>query len=364
MEDLETLCEGIAEGRSILAISSAAKEPNVALGWWSIGTQVGTAFADHPVFGSFPKSPWMDELWFRLIRRGAKDLSQSLPLGEMEPLAVGEGRDSYYLYLGENRIQLKTEDDVSQTSDESKTSGVSSVSDVFNAAQPSEAKVLATFAIDLLQDTPESLWLLDQCLDYVRSDAFDPTVRTDTNPMEISLPNGTTLGWMRVRKTTCEPGIWYTYHGDDAMQYVCRQDKIGNLLEWETAKVTMTELESANETNADNRCTFVFAGGMGYATEPQTDGFELLLDGQPVLTFDLPQTDQKSTTWTSDDGTISLKFDVLRLESNGQDFLGKFYLTVPASCVRNGEPTLVGVRSLGGGSLRWFGVNPLRNLRD
>ncbi len=368
LEDIETLCEGIAEGRSILAISSVAKEPNVALGWWSIGTQVGTAFADHPVFGSFPNSPWMDELWFRLIRRGAKDLSQSLPLGQMEPLAVGEGRDSYYLYLGENRIQLKTRDDTSQTfdvsnvSDVSKTANVSNASDVSNATQPSEAKVLATFAIDLLQDTPESLWLLDQCLDYVRSDAFDPTVRIDANPMEISLPDGTTLGWMRVRKTTCEPGIWYTYRGDDAMQYVCRQDKIGNLLEWETAKITLTE--SANETNVEENCTFVFAGGMGYATEPSTDGFELLLNGQPVLKFDLPKSDQKSTIWTSDDGAISLKFDVLRLESNGQDFLGKFYLTVPASCVRNGEPTLVGVRSLDEGSLRWFGVNPLRNLRD
>lgn len=338
MEDIETLCEGIAEGRAILAVSSAAKEPNVALGWWSIGTQVGMAFADHPVFGSFPKSQWMDELWFRLIRRGAKDMSQPLPLGPMEPLAVGEGRDSYYLYLGENRIQPKNKDGVSDTS---------------------EAKVLATFAIELLQDTPESLWLLDQCLDYIRSESFDPAIRTDANPMEISLPDGTMLGCMRVRKMSCEPGVWYTYRGDDAIQYVCRQDKVGNLLEWETAKVKGTEVSPNTQT-----CTFIFAGGMGYATERQTDGFELLLNGNAVLKFDLPKSDQKSTVWKSDDGTMSLKFDTLRVESNGQDFLGKFYLTIPASCVRGEEATLVGVRSLGEGSLRWFGVNPLRNLRD
>ena len=71
----------------------------------------------------------MNGLWFGLIRRGAPDLREETVFGRMTPVIVGEGRDSYYLYLGQT--------------------------------QEGESRVTAVFAIDLEQDTPEALALLD-----------------------------------------------------------------------------------------------------------------------------------------------------------------------------------------------------------
>ena len=129
------VAEARGDGRSVFLIGQASAEPDVSLGWWSLGTQVGTAFADSPAWGEFPLDPWMNPLWFRMIRKGAHDLRQGMPIPGMRPLAVGEGRDSYYLYLGES----------------------------FENGQ----HVLASFAVDLFKATPEALFLLDSLLKYM-----------------------------------------------------------------------------------------------------------------------------------------------------------------------------------------------------
>ena len=126
--------EAIERGEDLFAIAEASPNPNVSLGWWELGTQVGTAFDEGPIWGDFPTAAWMNELWFGLIRYGAPDLRTPGPFGVMTPLAVGEGRDSYYLYLG----RTKTE---------------------------KNGTILASFALDLTQDTPEALSLLDNLLE-------------------------------------------------------------------------------------------------------------------------------------------------------------------------------------------------------
>ena len=132
--------EALAAGRNLFVISEASPEPDVALGWWALGTQVGTSFADSAVWGDFPLDLWMNELWFDLVRKGAHNLSEETRFGRMTPLAFGEGRDSYYLYLG--------------------------------TAQVEKSRVTATFALELTQDSPEALSLLDNLLESVKSDRF------------------------------------------------------------------------------------------------------------------------------------------------------------------------------------------------
>jgi hypothetical protein len=44
----------LAAGKRVLLINSANGKPNVSLGWWWMGNQVGTAFASHPALGEFP----------------------------------------------------------------------------------------------------------------------------------------------------------------------------------------------------------------------------------------------------------------------------------------------------------------------
>ena len=124
--------EAVRDGRSVFLIAHASLEPDVSLGWWALGTQVGTAFADSPAWGEFPLDSWMNPLWFRMIRKGAYDLRQGMPIPGLKPLAVGEGRDSYYLYLGES----------------------------FEDGQ----HILASYALDLFKGTPEALCLLDALL--------------------------------------------------------------------------------------------------------------------------------------------------------------------------------------------------------
>ncbi len=127
--------EARKDGRSVFLIAYAPPEPDVSLGWWALGTQVGTAFADSHAWGNFPLDPWMNPLWFRMIRKGAYDLRQGVPIPGLKPLAVGEGRDSYYLYLGES--------------------------------SEGGRHILASYALDLFKGTPEALCLLDTLLDYL-----------------------------------------------------------------------------------------------------------------------------------------------------------------------------------------------------
>ena len=123
------------EGRSLFIITYASPDPDVRLGWWALGTQVGTAFADSPAWGDFPLDPWMNALWFRMIRKGAFDLREAPPIAGLRPLAVGEGRDSYYLYLGESFENNR--------------------------------HVLISFALDVFKGTPEANYLLDSLLTYL-----------------------------------------------------------------------------------------------------------------------------------------------------------------------------------------------------
>ena len=130
----------LATGRRVLLISNTAGRPNVSLGWWSMGNQVGTALARHPALGDFPHEGYLSPLLFRILKLGKK-----LPLAGMLPdemLVVGEGRDDYFLYAGE--------------------------------ARSGNGRVLMTFGLDLLSGTPEGTCLLDGMIRYARSDAFKP----------------------------------------------------------------------------------------------------------------------------------------------------------------------------------------------
>jgi hypothetical protein len=113
---------------------------------------------------------------------------------------------------------------------------------------------------------------------------------------------------------------------------------------WETA--------TAPREPAGDRVTFTFAGGLGFPSEPKTEGFVLEINGQEALRFDLPE----PNAWQSADRQVELRFESLR--TVGPDQFGLFHLTVPRDRLKPGEPCTLSVRSLGTGSRRWFGLNP------
>lgn len=140
--DHPDLLAAVEQGKRGLMIGPAEGAPNVELGWWWLGDQLGTAFANHPVFGDFPHNGVLTPLWFRLIKKGVP-----LPLtqyGEFEYLAVGEGQTQYFAYIMEKQ-------------------------------PPSGPPLLMTHGVDLLSDTPEGAYLLDAMITYMRSNAFFAT---------------------------------------------------------------------------------------------------------------------------------------------------------------------------------------------
>lgn len=335
--DTDELFQAVKEGRNILILSAASPRQNVRLGWWGIATQVGTAFRDHPAYGDFPKTDWMDQLWFRLIREGAPDLRTETPLGRMEPLAVGEGRESYYLYLGEGKSD--------------------------------QSKILASFAIDLTQNLPEALALLDNLIRYAKSDSFRPVKMLNIGLLKEAVPKGTVLGYRKILFSTEPASVWKTYKEEDGTQHTCRQLSKKNRIDWSTVPVRsdLDKQEGASdEKNAKNSTTFIFAGGLGYYEMPVTDGFVFSINDKELIRFDLPdknaQANQK-IVWKSKDGRACLTFEILRKTMPGPDWFGKFYLTVPNEIIKKGDKQKLSVRSLGEGSHRWFAVFPFRDLK-
>lgn len=147
------LVEAIRKGNRGIMIGPAEGEPNVKLGWWSLGDQIGTAFARHPVFGEFPHDGGLSPLWFRLIKRGLP-LPIDPNLGEFQYFAVGEGQKQYFAYLCQKE-------------------------------GPDGQRLLLTRGVDVLADTPEGAYLLDAMINYARSGAF----LAKPSAIQIGLPD-------------------------------------------------------------------------------------------------------------------------------------------------------------------------------
>ena len=132
--------EALARGQKVITLEGCDGKANVSLGWWWMGGQVGTAFRNHAAFGTFPHQGILNELFFRILKPGRKLPFQGLSEDDM--LAVGEGGDACYLYLGQAKVGA--------------------------------GSLLMSFGLDVLDGTCEGAALLDRLIDYAKSTAFAP----------------------------------------------------------------------------------------------------------------------------------------------------------------------------------------------
>jgi hypothetical protein len=130
----------IDAGKRVILVNDIDGKPNISLGWWSMGNQIGTAFAKHTALGEFPHDGYLSPLAFRIVKQGKPLPIAGVQSGDMH--IVGEGAENYFLYMGEGRV--------------------------------GKSPVLLTFGLDVLSGTPEASCLLDGMIQYVRSDAFSP----------------------------------------------------------------------------------------------------------------------------------------------------------------------------------------------
>ena len=299
---LPDVAPALAAGKRVLLINRTGGKPNVRLGWWSMGDQVGTAFARHPALGDFPHEGFLSPLAFRILKTGLK-LPAVTGLRPDEMIVVGEGRDSYFLYAGEARIK--------------------------------QGRALMTFGLDLLSGLPEATCLLDGLIHYAQSDAFDPKGEIAL-PAPAAVPNG----W---QKTLKAGDIGRDLLPMNASQIaLARAMKGRNELIWETRPVP----KNAREQKV---FTVTWEGGMGYFAEPPA-AFALHVNDEKVL--DIPALSEQSTIWFNAERTISLKYE----RDPARSEMGLLTLSLPSAKVTPGQPLRLKVTASESNSRRWFGV--------
>lgn len=132
----KTAANALASGKRVLSVSGGDGKPNVSLGWWSMGNQVGTALSRKcRALNGLPHDGVLNPLLFRIVKEGAYPLSSG-DVTLVEPMIVGEGRNDCYLYLGEIRTE--------------------------------RGRHVASFGLDLLSGTPEGTAILDGIIDSLR----------------------------------------------------------------------------------------------------------------------------------------------------------------------------------------------------
>ncbi|MGI5868285.1 MAG: glycoside hydrolase family 2 TIM barrel-domain containing protein [Kiritimatiellia bacterium] len=300
------LCaDALARGQRVLAIDKTTGVPNIRLGWWWLGPQVGSALVDSPVFGALPHEGHLSPLLFRVVKLGLP-----LPVEGLLPqdvFMVDEGGKDFRLHLAQ--------------------------------ATCGKGSVLVCHGLDVLSGTPEGTALLDGLVDYALSDAFSPA-------SEIELPRlGGSLrelnGWSRtVRRaeflTSDLPS------GAGAFEYVQGvEDR--NEMSWLTAEVPL-EIKDAPT------CTFAFWGGMRYWARPEMP-VSIFVDG--VKAIDIPALVWADAVWRT--GDCVLKY-TKGMEGDRTGDYGLFELTVPTSLLAPGRPVELKAKAVLNGSGRAFGI--------
>jgi hypothetical protein len=307
----EAASDWLRQGKDVLLLRLAGPAPGVKLGWWGLSKQCGTAIAKHPAFGDFPHDGYLNELWFRIVDTA---VPAGMPgLRGVEPLMVGDGQLGYLIHVFQ--------------------------------AKAGKGRLLAS-GLDLLGDKPEAACLLDQFIQYVRSNRFQPIGILDLQQAANDWETWTALtgavnGWAATTKTfhrVTYPSFW----GERPM-CVARQSGSEKLLTWNTRPVP-ADLDPAK------RYTFRWFAALGWHTQPPGK-FTLALGQRPLLDFDVVD---RTTTWTSSDGTVALKY-TLR-EQSGPDNSGVMELTLPAKLLTPGRPAELRVVPAQTGSQRWFGL--------
>ena len=143
--------KALDEGKKVILLKLKGINPGVKLGWWWKCPQVGTAVAKHPAFGGFPHNGYLGEQFFRLtqstvqMNKGGYNDVDHLMLGygynRRAEFSGGRGNLGYLLYAYQ--------------------------------AKAGKGKLLGS-GLNLLSDHPEAAYLLNEFIEYVKSDQFKP----------------------------------------------------------------------------------------------------------------------------------------------------------------------------------------------
>ena len=141
---------------------------------------------------------------------------------------------------------------------------------------------------------------------------------------------------------------WKDFAGDEVQRRFIRQTDRTAVLHWSKSE--------PGRMKEDTR-VFCFSGGLGWTSEPSTQGFSLEINGTALLRFDVTK---QVTRWRSHDSSVELYYLptwTSDLDSGGFFIISCSNLRSPAESI-----TKFSVRSLGEGSQRWFAVDSSQGM--
>ena len=326
--------DAMAEGACLVLLSPQGVFPTVPnrfkTAWWlgnARDNNVGTVVYDNPITRGMAPEGWCDTGWYHLLEGAQAVILDDLPA---QPTVLVRAIEVHRLCRSKAVL--------------------------FEARVGQGSLIVCglNLALDSEPRRPEREWLLARLLEHAgtlpRPRAELPLAFLRRRAAAVAPPKGPfVLGFQRLIRNEGEKGQWHTYREDNTLVHTCRQTAPGHLVEWETAP--------APERLEGKPVTFVFAGGLGWVSQPKTKGLAFLVNGREVIDFDVTQ---DRATWESKDGKVKLHFAPRRRLP--LDAVGFFYVAVAAELLEAGKPCRLGVRSKGSGSRRWFGLHPYTDI--
>jgi len=325
--------DAVAKGASLVLLSPAGLLPTAPTrfktSWW-LGSakdcNVGTVVYDNPVTREMAPDGWCDAGWYRLLEGAQTYILDGLAA---PPQVMVRALDVHRFCRSKALM--------------------------FQARVGRGCLIVSGLKL-FLHDRdrpPEAEWLLKRLIEHAgsppRPKAELPVELLRDCAVNLAPPPGPyVLGYRRMI-AVAEKGTWHSYREDNTTNYCCRQLAVGTRMEWETSP--------APPEHKGKPVTFVFAGGLGWRSQPKTKGFAFDVAGKEAFTFDLTRT---RGAWKSPDGKVRMVF--LPLRQLPLDTVGLFYVTVAADMLTPGKPLRLGVVSKGKGSRRWFGLNPYTDV--
>jgi len=300
--------------------------------WWKGGdkdTDAGTVVYEHPVTLGMAPEGWCDTSWYGLIEGSDGYLIDELPV---QPNVLIRGIEA--AGICRNKALL------------------------FEIGLGKGSLIVCGLNLDAKRQDgaadPAAEWLTARLIEYAatlpKAAATIPEqfVQQYTDRMtELNAPH--IQGFSRLLRNDGEEGSWFTYRHNRANAIICRQTETGHLVEWLT--------DRAPESIGDDSVTFVFAGGLGWLSEPAGGGFVLLVNGKDTVHFDVCR---GQALWRDKDSGVELC--LLPRRNDAEDQAGLFYVRVPVTMLEPGSQCRLGVRSNAQGSKRWFALHPYTDV--
>ena len=340
-----TLLDRLDAGAAVLVTDDALTFPtqNATFkpAWWrgdENGDFVhGNLFASkHAALSDFPNDGYGDLQTYALLNdRPVVTLDDFSPVGGIEPIVAAidvPWKLRRMAYLWEARVGRRGKLLVS----------------TFDLSEPTR------------KTDPAAAWMYAALARYVNGERFIP---------QKELP----IAWLRehvgqpppVDRAACVEGFnavvayddhaaersrWFTERESACEQYVVRQTDGRQRFTWKTGPLP--------RDFRDSTVTFVWAGGMGYRSQPDAGPFILSMNGRKLCEVEFTS---ESGAWNCGDG-VRLRFHVMR--KTAEDSAGFFLLDVPRSRLTPGDGVELSWSAPGKGSRRWIAVAPYRDVLD